>query len=130
MDVLIIDDDPVLLEILWAVVRKAFDGANSTTVDDLEAAFRWLQRHKPPDLVLLDLVLPGHTGLDSLLQFRARFSRVPVVVVSVVEDPKSVGMALEAGALGFIPKSTPPDLMVAALRQIATGATYNPLSSQ
>ena len=127
MDVLIVDDDPVILEILWAVVRKAFEGASPITVDDLEGAFRWLAHHKPPDLALLDLVLPGHAGLDSLMRFRSKFSSVPVVVVSVVDDAESIRLALSAGAVGYIPKSTPPDAMVAALRQVAAGGIYSPL---
>ena len=70
--------------------------------------------------------MPGHAGLDSLMRFRQKFPGVPVVVVSVVEDAKSIRTALDAGAVGYIPKTTPPDEMVAALRQVAAGSTYSP----
>src|SRR5437899_2708278 len=118
MEVLIVDDDSVIQAILWEVVRKAFPGANPVTADDLEAAFRRLAHHKAPDLALLDLGLPGHTGLDALKRFRWKFPSARVVVVSAIEDPKAVRVALDAGAAGFIQKKTAPEEMVAVLRSV------------
>src|SRR4051812_21954688 len=126
MNVLIIDDDPVIQEILWAVVRKAFEPGNPITVHNLEDALRWLARHKLPDLALLDLLLPGHAGLESLTLFRSKFAGVRVIVVSVVEDPEFIRLALDAGAVGYIPKSTPVPEMVAALKHVASGGIYSP----
>jgi DNA-binding NarL/FixJ family response regulator len=126
MDVLIVDDDPLLREILAAAVRKAVSGAAVVAVGDLEEAFVRLAHFDPPDLALLDLGLPGHAGLDSLKRFRWKFPDVPVAVVSANEDAKAVRIALDAGAKGYIPKSSPPELMVRALAQVAAGRTYAP----
>ena len=119
MDVLIVDDDPLLRELLSAAVRKAVSGAEVVAVSDLEAAFQRLAHFAPPDLALLDLGLPGHAGLDSLKRFRWKFPDVRVVVVSANEDEKTVRVALDAGAAAYIPKSAKPEAIVAALARAA-----------
>jgi DNA-binding NarL/FixJ family response regulator len=126
MEVLIVDDDPLIHEIMAAVVRKALDEPKVETVSDLDAAFRRLAHHQLPDLAFLDLGLPGQVGLDSLRRFRWKFPEVPVVVVSAVDDPKAMRIALDAGASGFIPKASSPDVMIAAVKMVAAGGTYVP----
>jgi DNA-binding NarL/FixJ family response regulator len=126
MEVLIVDDEPLMHEILAAVVRKAFGEANVVTAGDLETAFQRLAHHGVPDLALLDLGLPGQRGLESLKRFRWKFPRVPVVVVSVNEDPKAIKLALGTGARGYMPKTLSPDAMIAALKTVAAGESYGP----
>jgi DNA-binding NarL/FixJ family response regulator len=126
MEVLIIDDDPLIHEIMSAVVRKALDEPKVETVSDLDSAFRRLAHHALPDLALLDLGLPGQAGLDSLRRFRWKFPEVPVVVVSALDDPKAMRIALDAGASGFIPKASSPQVMIAAVKLVAGGGTYVP----
>lgn len=126
MEVLIVDDDALIHEILAAVVRKAFGEVNVVEARDLESAFQRLAHHGAPDLALLDLGLPGQRGLESLKRFRWKFPHVPVVVVSVTEDPKSIRLALNTGARGYIPKTLSVDVMVEALKQVAEGGSYVP----
>ena len=126
VDILIIDDHPLIQEILPEVLRKAFGVVNVVAVGDLEAAFQRLAHHKPPDLALLDLQLPGHQGIETLRRFRWKFPDVPVVVISSTEDAKSVRVAMDAGAVGYLPKSLTSDVMVAALKEIGAGGTYSP----
>jgi DNA-binding NarL/FixJ family response regulator len=126
MEVLIVDDDPLIQEIMAAVVRKALNEASVQSVSDLESAFQRLAHHQLPDLALLDLGLPGQSGLDSLRRFRWKFPDIPVVVVSAVDDPKAVRVALDAGASGYIPKASSPEVMVAAVKLVAAGGTYVP----
>lgn len=126
MEVLIVDDDALIHEILAAVVRKAFGEVNVVEAHDLDSAFQRLAHHGAPDLALLDLGLPGQRGLESLKRFRWKFPQVPVVVVSVTEDPKSIRLALNTGARGYIPKTLSVDVMVEALKQVAEGGNYVP----
>jgi DNA-binding NarL/FixJ family response regulator len=129
MEILIVDDEPLLQEILAAVVRKAFAEAEALNIieaHDLESAFQRLAHHGVPDLALLDLGLPGQRGLESLQRFRWKFPQVPVVVVSVIEDAKSIRLALGAGARGYMPKTITADMMVEALKLVAEGGTYVP----
>ena len=76
--------------------------------------------------MLLDLGLPGCAGLDALTRFRARFPRVPVVVLSADDTAATVRAALAAGARGYIPKTSAPTLMQSAFRLVAAGGIYIP----
>lgn len=80
----------------------------------------------PIDLVLLDLGLPGQSGLGSLLTLRAAWPAVPVVVLSGVDDTATVLGAIDAGAVGFVSKSSAPGLLAQALEVVLTGGVYLP----
>jgi len=125
MNVLIVDDHPMMLEYLSGAVARAFDGASVHTATDLEAGLQSV-RERPVHLALLDLGLPGCGGIESLLRFRKQFPEIRVVVVSAVEDQAAIRGALAAGAAGYIPKTANPKLVVSALRLIAEGGTYVP----
>ena len=125
MNVLIVDDHPMMLEYLSGAVARAFDGATVRTARDLEAALE-AARSRPPHLVLLDLGLPGCGGTESLLRFRQRFPGVRVVIVSANDDRASIRGALAAGAAGYIPKTSNAKVVVSALRLVAEGGTYVP----
>ena len=125
MDVLIVDDHPMMLEYLSSAVARAFEGAAIRTASDLESALDEA-RGKLPQLVLLDLGLPGCGGIESLLRFRSQFPGVRVVVVSAVDDHASIRGALAAGAAGYIPKTANPKVVVSALRLIGEGGIYVP----
>lgn len=125
MNVLIVDDHPMMLEYLSGAVARAFEGASVHTARDLETALE-AARERVVHLVLLDLGLPGHGGIESLLQFRKQYPEVRVVVVSAVEDHDSIRGAFAAGAAGYIPKTANPKVVVGALRLVAEGGTYVP----
>lgn len=80
------------------------------------------------DLVLLDLVLPGVDGWTTLRKIRSSYPTVPVVVVSASESPSDCARALDDGAAGFLPKSSPPDILSHALRIVLGGGEYVPAS--
>jgi len=125
MNVLIVDDHPMVLEYLSGAVGKALPDAVVHTAGDLATALE-RARELNPALVLVDLGLPGCGGIDSVLQFRTAFPNVPTVVVSANDDYLSVRGALAVGAAGFIPKSSSPTVVVGALRLIAGGGRYIP----
>jgi len=125
MNVLIVDDHPMMLEYLSGAVGKALPDAVVRTAGDLQTALE-RAREIEPALVLVDLGLPGCGGIDSVLQFRTAYPSVPIVVVSANDDYLSVRGALAVGAAGFIPKSSSPTVVVDALRLIAGGGRYIP----
>ena len=125
MNVLIVDDHPMMLEYLSGAVARAFDGASVHVAPDLEAGLQ-AARERPVHLALLDLGLPGCGGIESLLRFRKQFPDIRVVIVSAVEDQAAIRGALAAGAAGYIPKTANPKVVVNALRLIAEGGTYIP----
>ena len=121
MQVLVVDDSRLARAVLQGVLREALAGARVDAVVDLESAFYRAGRGRGPALVLLDLGLPGCTGLEALARFHGKYPHVPVVVVSATDDRDSIREALEAGAIGYISKSSPRDVIIAALRQVAAG---------
>jgi DNA-binding NarL/FixJ family response regulator len=125
MRVLLVDDHPMIQEILGAVARKVFGDAQIDIASDVEQAIDKAEGNAP-DLVLLDLGLPGCKGIDALTRFRKACPQPRIVVVSANEDRGSVVGALEAGAAGFVPKTHAPPLIAAALRLVAEGGTYVP----
>lgn len=78
------------------------------------------------DLVLLDLKMPGLNGLDALAALREAVPEVPVVVVSGEDDPRVVRAAIESGAMGFIPKTSSPEVLIQALRLVLAHGVYLP----
>lgn len=78
------------------------------------------------DLVLLDLRMPGVSGFELLDRLRAERPDTPVVVLSASEDVPLMQASIERGAAGYIPKSAPQSIMVAALRLVLSGGVYIP----
>jgi DNA-binding NarL/FixJ family response regulator len=126
MDILVVDDNPVIQQMLPEVLRQAFGDVTVAGAADLDAAFRHLAHNPAPSLALLDLGLPGHTGIDTLRRFRWKFPGVPVVVISATEDPASVRVARSLGVAGYLPKSLKAADMVEALKRIGGGGTFFP----
>jgi DNA-binding NarL/FixJ family response regulator len=126
MRVLLVDDHPMNQEVLGAVARGVFGNADIEIASDLGQAIGSAGKGEAPDLVLLDLGLPGCAGIEALIAFRRAYPQMRVVVVSANEDRGCVMGALQAGAAGYLPKTHAPPLMAAALRFVAAGGTYVP----
>lgn len=127
MHVLIVDDHPILHQTLGAVVRAAMPDAEVSMETNLGDALASAGRLQDAlKLVLLDLGLPGCSGMEALTRFRRDFPKPRLVVVSATDDAASVEAAFDVGAVGYIPKTTAPGLMVAALRLVVSGGTYLP----
>ena len=125
MRALVIDDHPLIHDIMRAVLQRAFGEVDVRTEATLESGIA-SAGGEPPDLVLLDLGLPGYQGLDALFRFRIHFPELPLVVLSAAVDRGSILGALEEGAVGYIPKTSTPEVMVAALKLVHAGGTYVP----
>jgi len=126
MQVLIVDDHAFMHGSLAAVVREAVSGAVVHTATGLAEAVALARATRRIGLVLLDLGLPGCTGIEALTRFRTALPKLGVAVVSAMEEPAIVQAAFAAGAVGYIPKATAPVAMVAAVRLIAEGGVYFP----
>ena len=119
MDVLIVDDHPILLETLSAMVAKAIPGAAIHLESELGAALARGKSLADFRVALLDLGLPGYTGIEALLRFRSAFPDVKVVVVSATDDPVTMERAISAGAAWYLPKTAKPYAMIAAIKSAA-----------
>jgi two-component system response regulator MtrA len=110
--VLVVDDDPALAEMLGIVLRtEGFEPSFVADGDRALAAFRSTK----PDLVLLDLMLPGTDGIDVCRQIRAE-SGTPIVMLTARGDTVDVVLGLECGADDYIIKPFKPKELVARMR--------------
>ena len=87
---------------------------------------RLIEANPDLHLILLDLSLPDRDGFAVLADLRKRFATISLVVLSALDDRDNVLRALDLGALGFIPKSAPREVMVNALRLVFSGGVYIP----
>ncbi len=126
MKILIVDDHPLLHEVLGAIARKTLGDAEILCARDLAEAFKHARAAVPPDLVLLDLGLPGCAGTEALSRFKRAFPAIRVLVVTASEERACILSSLALGAAGYIPKTHTPPLIAAALRLVADGGVYVP----
>jgi DNA-binding NarL/FixJ family response regulator len=97
------------------VVAQATNGA-----DVLQA----LHHHKTLDLVLLDLNMGGISGADLISRIKAHRPRLPILVLSMHNEPQVATRMLRAGANGYITKDCNPDILLLAMRKVAAGGKY------
>lgn len=126
MNVLIIDGQPLVHEVLGAVVRSVFRDAKLRTANNLEAGVVITCSNPRLDLVLLDLALPGCNGIEALKRFRALFPHFPVMVISAADTRGMILAAFKAGAVGYLPKTLTSKVMAAAINLVAAGGFYVP----
>jgi DNA-binding NarL/FixJ family response regulator len=125
--VLIADDHPLYCDALRAVVPQACPGADISEANSQEQVLAAVAAAgREFSLVLLDLNLPGASGLSCLSELRRVVPTTPIVVVSAVGDPKIMQDVIMGGACAFIPKSAPGQVLINALRVILAGGTYMP----
>lgn len=120
ISVLLVDDHPVVIEGLRKVLATAGDISISGEATDASGAIE-LARHLRPDVILLDLRMPGASGVQAVRRLREQESRSAVIILTSYGDQAYVRQALEAGADGYLLKSTPPEQLIAAIRAAARG---------
>jgi len=102
---LIVDDHPLYREALKGAIAAACTGCRFIEADSVEGLLEILDRHPHADLLLLDLNLPGAYGFSALAHLRGSHPQLPIIVVSAMDDPRTVRKAIAFGAQGFVSKS-------------------------
>lgn len=125
MYALLIDDHALFRQGLKFLLSDLDPDIHFLEADSCEASLA-LPAEPKPDLVLLDMNLPGMCGVDALDAVRQAYDASIVVVLSSEDSPGSIRRVIEHGAAGFIPKSSTPPVFIAALRLILAGGTYLP----
>ena len=115
MDVLLVDDHPILHETLRVVVGSVAPQAQFHGETSLGGGISKARQLKDLQLVLLDLMLPGCSGIDALVQFLKVLPRLRILIISATEDSDSVRAALDAGAVGYLPKTSNPKVIAEAV---------------
>lgn len=128
MKTLLADDHPLMREGVRQVLAQLDTAVDIIDAHDYPSLFAQTALHQDLDLALVDLNMPGLVGMQGISQFRQLFPHIPLVVLSASESPHDIRNALEAGALGYIPKASGSSTMLDALRQVLAGDLYTPQS--
>ena len=126
MKVLLIDDHPLILSALQSVIEGLGSDTTVIGVSSARAARETLRDAADFDLVLLDLNLGDANGFDVLVELRAGYPALPVVVVSASDRTSDVISAIDAGAMGFVPKRASNETLFEALHMVMSGGIYVP----
>ncbi|VFU09548.1 Glycerol metabolism activator [Methylocella tundrae] len=125
--ILIADDHPVLRRALCEVMSSLLPPDDLICLEAADRAQLFgVLENEEVDLILLDLCMPGMTGLPELVGIRNLAPATPVVVISALFDDGIVAQALNCGAAGFIPKSSSLEALAAALKTVLDGGVYVP----
>jgi len=125
MHILLIDDHVLFREGLKFLLRSLDAALEVDEAGDCAKALEHAAA-RAYDLVLLDLKMPGVAGLDALAALRDAIPAAPLVVLSGEDNPGVVRAAIERGAMGFIPKSSTPEVLIQALRLVLARGVYLP----
>lgn len=128
MRVLLVDDHELFRAGLALLVKALFPDVELLHANTLSLGVD-LAINSDPDIVFLDLELPDGHGCDALVQLKDARPSLPVVVVSADESVESVSRCLELSAMGYVPKSSSPEALHAAIIAVLSGGVYLPSAS-
>ena len=126
MKVLLVDDHPLILSALQAVIQGFGDDVTVIGAATPREARQALEASAGYDLVLLDLQLGDANGFDLLVELRANYPALPVVIVSASDRTSDVIRAIDLGAMGFVPKRASNATLFEALHLVMQGGIYVP----
>ncbi len=131
MKILLVDDHFVVRDGVASLLRGLIPEVEVSEAADGEAALEAVQR-SVPSLVILDIGLPGISGLEVTRRLRQRLPQLRVLFFSMHDELPLVRQALDAGAAGYITKGASPAVLVEAVRRILAGHAYieQPLATQ
>jgi DNA-binding NarL/FixJ family response regulator len=123
--ILIVDDHPMMREAL----QTAFEGEDDLEMigeaPDAIKALKMLETLKP-DVIMMDMLLPEMSGLEAIEKIIESDPQAKILVLSSMEDEERVVSAIQAGALGYFPKTAPRMYLLEAIRKVADGVPYMP----
>ena len=129
--ILIADDHAIVREGLKQIVQQTSDilvaAEASNAAETLEKVRSLLDGHPDPpklDLVLLDISMPGRSGLDVLIEIKRDFPQLPVLILSFHPEEQYALRMLKAGASGYVTKESASDELIQAIRRVAAGGRY------
>lgn len=120
---LIVDDHVLVREGLKTILREAPELEVAAEANSVSEALDLIRTHSF-DVVLLDLSLPGQSGMELLRPVKAKTPALPVLILSAQGEDQYGPQALKAGADGYINKDCAPEVLISAVRRVARGKKY------
>jgi DNA-binding NarL/FixJ family response regulator len=118
--VLSVDDHPLLREGIAAIINSQPDMTLVSQGASGAEAIQQYRQHQP-DVTLMDLRLPDLSGIDAMIAIRGEFPDARILILTTFEGDVEIQRALQAGARGYLLKSTPPSELILAIRQVHAG---------
>jgi DNA-binding NarL/FixJ family response regulator len=123
---IVADDHPLFREALIHAVHNCVAGADIVEAENLATLYDAVESNPGADLLFLDLNMPGVSGFSALAYMRSNHASLPTVIVSAMDDPSVILRAIQHGASGFIPKSSPIRTIETAIHCILQGEVWLP----
>jgi len=123
--VLCVDDHPLVLDGIMQKINRQPDMTVVATATDGKQAVDLFKRHRP-DVTVMDLQLPGMSGLDAIQAIRAENPKARIVVLTMYQGDEDIFRALKSGAATYLLKDTPSDELVRAVRDVHLGLSSLP----
>jgi DNA-binding NarL/FixJ family response regulator len=123
--ILIADDHPMMREALKTALEDEQDLMVVAEASNGYEAISLVEAHHP-DIVLMDLLMPGMDGLEAIERLTSADPNIKILVVTSLEDEEKITSAIQAGALGYFPKTAPRSFLLEAIRRVADGVPYLP----
>jgi DNA-binding NarL/FixJ family response regulator len=126
LKLLIVDDHGLVREGLKAILGQSELQAQCLEAWDEMSIWQCLQQHPDVNLVLLDIQLPGLSGMELLKRIVKEHPAMPIIMLSADHDSDTVSQALQLGASGFMPKNSLNQVLISAIRLVMAGGVYIP----
>lgn len=126
MKILLVDDHSLITDAMRVLLTDLDPNVQIHVAHDAPGAERLAAEHIDADLMLLDLNLPGASGTSLLESLVGKAPELKILVLSGVQDQRSVMRVLQLGAAGFIPKSMQSENLLSAIRFVLSGGVYIP----
>lgn len=120
ISILLVDDHPIVRQGYRRVLENQRDFQVVAEADDAASAYAAFKAHGP-DIVVMDISMPGASGLEAIRNIRAREPRARILVFSMHSEAALVKAAFNAGARGYVTKSSEPAALIKAIRSVAQG---------
>ena len=123
MHILIADDHAVVRRGLREILADSVEGATFSEAGNADEALGLLAK-RPTNVLVLDINMPGRSGLDVLKDVKRIYPRLPVIVLSVQPEEQYAVRCLRAGAVAYINKDSAPEELAQAARKVLSGGRY------
>ena len=121
--ILFADDHPIVRAGFKQVLSDTPDLVVADEAENGQEVLQYLKKKKY-DVVLLDISMPGKSGLEILKELKTGYPKLPVLILSIYPEEQYAVRALRAGASGYLTKASAPNEMIAAIRKISAGGRY------
>ncbi len=121
--VFLVDDHPVVREGIGRLIDREPDLSVCGEAEDVPGAIEGIERTRP-DVVIVDLSLKGSSGLDLIMDIKARWPEMRMLVLSMFDEAYYAERVLRVGAMGYVMKQEPPRTVLDAIRQVMKGEVF------